>query len=255
MSRKGVDQATGLPERDIAIIKLMSNFGGKTFLPVLEKTFWDGKKVARQQAADRISKLKNKFQLLRYLTTGLVEPRSAIVYTEAGKRLSIDMGGSGVVTSISPSTVNHQVIEQIAFYWLQLCGYSTKRTYIKDWKEQGYNHTPDLAYVDKNGQLVYVEVELSKKNQESYRSIYSAIERDGIKHILYVFENEKRMRQIGKLLPGYDMEGKLFYSGPKIRLITVDQLIEESKSGSVRGIDLQMLKGMGEIKESEEDEE
>jgi hypothetical protein len=252
-----------ITKRDFGILKLMGEFGGKTFTPVLAKTFWHGKKIPVQASRDRINILKNKYKLLKLIPSGLMSPKNVIALSEYGKRFTEDEGIKNTFVSFSPVTVNHLILEQITYFWLQEIGKNPKRTVVKNWalrkkreiseseetkfvveqvksddwsKQNKYNHTPDIAYKIKE-KLVYVEVELSKKRPEGYIDIFNKIKKDGVKSVLYVFESKKKMLSIGKVLPIWD---KVFY-------VDIDTLIESAQTGKLGAIKQEdFLRGLSE---------
>lgn len=227
MAKRKIDKATGIPSRDLEIIRLMTFFTGKTYIPVLARTFFEGNEAGEQQAKNRITQIQKRYGTVRYTPTGLVKPRSAIVLTEAGKRLAEDMGLSSQYNPPSAVTVWHQILEQQTFFWLERAGKEVIRTYVRDWKgERGFSHTPDLAYYN-DKDLVYIECETSKKRPDQYTEILlKASEKDKAKIILYVFSDEKEMIKIGKVIPDFE----------KVRYATLDQLIAHAKEGKVKGI-------------------
>jgi hypothetical protein len=209
-----------ITDRDKKMFEIMSNFGGKTFINVLAKTLYNDE----QQARNRLNKLK-KDKLIRYKKTGLMSPRNAIYFTEKGKKYGKEELNLNVVeTAISSVTVHHMILEQITFYYLQKIGKDVKRTAVIKWRET-HHHTPDLMYLH-NDKPVYVEIERTAKRADHLAQIFANMQRDSIHKVLYVFENEKKMFQIGKKLPVFD---KLLY-------VTIDTLIESSKQNKIGAI-------------------
>jgi len=216
----------GLSNRDKDIFFLMSEFGGKTFLEVLERTFWHDKKVPLQQAKDRIGKIKKKYNIVRYVNTGLMKPRSAIAFSDFGKRWIKDETNFDIGSLfISPVTAWHNIYEQITYYWLKKAGRDVSRTIVKNWSIE-HKHTPDLLYFynEDKSKPIYVEIELNKKITSRYVSIIEKMGIDKVHAVLYVFESEKKMIQIGRLLPIYE----------KLYFIHIDELIKNiSTTGKI----------------------
>ncbi len=206
-------------DRDFQIFELMSNFGGKTFLPVLAKTFFNNEQVAR----NRINKLK-KEKLLRTVATGLMSPRNAIYPTAKGLRYFTENGLRNIVTEVASSQVHHLMMEQITYYCLKKIGKDVKRTIVKNWSKE-HHHTPDLCYIHK-GKNVYVEIERTHKRPDELAKILVNMKKDDIHIVLYVFENDKKMEQIGKKIPVFD---KAYY-------VTIDTLLESSKNGKIGAV-------------------
>jgi len=193
----------GLSPRDKEIFRLMAEFGGKTFNEVLARTFWHGKAVAIQQVRDRITKIKKKYKMIRLVPTGLMTPRNAIAFTDFGKRWIQDETEIEVGSFfLSPVTAWHGIYEQIAWYWIKKSGRDVSRTIVKNWSVE-HKHTPDLLYFHNGDETkpVYVEIELNAKSPARYLEIYKKVELDKVHAIFYIFENEKKMRQLGRKLP------------------------------------------------------
>jgi len=231
----------GLSQRDKDIFRLMAEFGGKTFNEVLACTFWHDKKVPVQQVRDRISKIKKKYKIVRLVPTGLMKPRNAIVFTDFGKRWVQDE--TDIETGyffLSPVTAWHGIYEQIAWYWIKNSGrVDVSRTIVKNWSLE-HKHTPDLLYFHNEDpkKPVYVEIELNSKSSRRYLEVMSKCKLDKVHAIFYIFENEKKMVQLGRKLPIND----------KIYITNIDDLIKnvstKNKIGALKQIDF--LKKIGE---------
>lgn len=224
---------TLLTERDKAILLLMSEFGGKTYSEVLERTFWYGKAVPLQQSRDRMSVLKNKYKVIKLLKTGLMKPQNGWAFSEFGRRfvneeLGLDVG----VVFSSPVTTWHNIFEQITYYWLKKAGKDVSRTVVKDWSVS-HKHTPDLLYFH-NGDTskpIYVEIELNAKAPSRYTDLFTKSTADGVFSFLYVFESVQAMKTIGKKLPTFS----------RLYFVDIDTLIKSVASG----------KGLGAVKQSD----
>lgn len=213
-----------LQERDLEMLDIMANFGGKTFKRVLAETCFRGLKNPLQQVANRLYKIKKSMKIFKYVETGLAKNKYAIALNKSGVDLLNNMGhelSQSVV--ISPQTVNHTILEQITFYYLKKLGKNVQRTIVANWRKEHF-HTPDLMYKINDGNMVYVEIELSKKSPQRYIDTFTKMRKDGVKSVLYVFENDKKMRQIGRIIPVWD---KVFY-------ITKDELIECFDNGKLK---------------------
>ena len=221
-----------ITKRDHEIFELMSYFGGKIFLDVLEKTFFQNRQVAK----NRLNVLKNQ-KMIKYVKTGLMTPRNAIYPTATGLRYFSENGLKTVITDISASQVQHLILEQITYFYLKKIGKNVIRTIVRNWSTK-HNHTPDLCYEYK-GKNVYVEIERTHKRPDELAKLMLKMEKDNIHIVLYVFENEKKMEQIGRKIPIYE---KAYY-------VTVDKLIESSKNGKIGAVkQLDFLRKNGEKK-------
>lgn len=217
-----------LSDRDKDILLMIAEFGGKTFTPVLERTYWEGNKMPAQQARDRVQKLIKKYKLLRLAPTGLMKPRNAIAMTENGKKYAEELGIEVGNLFLSPVTIWHGINEQITWFWLRQAGRDVSRTIVKKWAGT-HKHTPDLLYFHNGDETkpVYVEIETNAKNKNRYLSIFQNMGADKIYRVLYVFENEKKMLSIGNKLPISD----------KLMMTNIDDLIANiKKDGKIGAI-------------------
>jgi len=204
----------GLTPRDMELFDIMASFNGVTYNPALIKSVYYGTK--EQTMRNRLQVLRKKKRLIRYKLTNLLKPKYAILLTQEGKAFVEEAFGVRVSDpNPAPMTIKHLIHEQIVYYWLKKAGRDVERTIVRKWREKGYKHTPDLVYHTKKG-LVYVEVELTLKRPHSYIEMFKRVKIDNPSVILYVFENERKMKTIGTKIPLWD----------KIRYTTIDMLIE-----------------------------
>jgi len=197
-------------KRDNKILEMMGVFNGKTFGNVLAKTLWVNNKNGFQQSMNRVRKLRDNFKIFKLVPTGLLNPRNAIILTQSGKDYcDLELGLYVGEPHLSVVTINHNMLEQIVWYWLSESGREVTRTTVKSWvTDKRFKHAPDLYFEDENGG-VYCEIETSKKSKERYNEIFVKIRKDGIKKVIYFFENAKRMEQIGRVIPLW--EKVIFY--------------------------------------------
>lgn len=192
-----------LTDRDNEIMLLIATFGGKTFNQVLEKTVFNGLSNAFKQAGNRVRKIRDKYDFLTIVPTGIMSPKNAIVLTSKGKEYCFHKFGLEVGEPyMNIITLQHTIFEQISFYWFSKLGNELKRTTVKEWKNAGFKHTPDFYCEDFKGRgKTYFEVETSKKQEKRYLEVFMNTLKDDIKNIVYVFENEKKLTQISKVFP------------------------------------------------------
>lgn len=222
-----------ITQRDKKIFEMMSEFGGKTFIQVLSKTFFNNEQVAR----NRMNVLK-KQKMIKYVNTGLMTPRSAIFASDLGTRYFAENGLRTIRTDVSASQVEHLMLEQIAYYYLKKIGKNVNRTIVKNWSKE-HHHTPDLCYLHNNGKPVYVEIERTHKRPSELAKIQVNSCKDNVHIILYVFENDKKMKTLGTKIPLHE----------KIYFVTIDTLIVNSKNGKIGAVkQLDYLKKIGEQK-------
>lgn len=214
-----------LTYRDKEILKLMSTFGGKTYIEVLASTLWYGFKSPDLQARNRMTKLAKKYNLFLHKKTGLASPRSAWILSEYGKDVVRTMFDKNITNiSVAPVTTHHNIMEQTTYFWLEKIGKNPIRTIVKNWSTD-HKHTPDLLYY-KGDELIYVEIEKTFKSAGAYNGIFAAIVQDNISKVLYVVENEARVAQFAKTLP--DSE--------KIMLVSIETLVKSAQNGNIGAV-------------------
>ncbi len=215
-----------LTDRDRQILELVSVFGGRTYTEVLEHTFWHGLKNAKVQARNRMNVLEKKYKLFLKRPTGLIKPRNAYILSENGKdvvRTLFDKNIGNI--TISPITTQHNIMEQITYYWLKKIGREVERTIVKNWSVN-HAHTPDIYYEEK-GKKINVEIEKTIKTGGAYNSLFVNLQKDEIDLVLYVVEDDRFLKRMAKVLP----------KSEKVRLITVENLIKNcSQDGKIGAI-------------------
>lgn len=216
-----------LVERDRKILELMAAFNGKTYIQALEKTAYLGKSNALKQASNRIRKIRDNFGLVKLEPTGLMRPKNVVLLTTPGKEyVDLEFGVSVGQTHISMVTIHHNILEMITWFWLNELGFEPLRATVKDWvSEKKHFHAPDIFVENFNGEKTYFEIETSKKSVTRYRDILLKIKKDGIKQVVYVFENDKKLRQIADTLP-VGGETKIFFT-------TIDDLVKTASKGQI----------------------
>lgn len=190
-----------LTQRDKEVLTFLNRYG-KTYLEVLGETFFNNIQVAR----NRINKLA-KDGLIGYWNTGLMKPRRALVLTKDSREyLENELGLEPKNAKINKSTIEHNVIEQIADYHLQKIGTVERTTVYKHFSK--LHHVPDFIFTNDNGSRFYIEVELTKKSQARYKSIVHSMSRDNPNGIVYVTDTKERASAIAKTMPIWD---KLYF--------------------------------------------
>ncbi|MDY0292571.1 MAG: hypothetical protein RBR02_09590 [Desulfuromonadaceae bacterium] len=214
-----------LTARDKEILELTSVFGGKIFVDVLIKTFWINHKMPKSQARNRMDVLTNKYNLFMLKPTGLMSPRSAYVLTEYGKGVVKTLFDKDIYNvAVTTTTVKHNILEMITFYWLQKLGKNPTRTTVANWgQKQNFKHTPDIAYRMEDNRLVYIEIETTVKSAGSYNSIFANIIQDKVHKIIYVLEDEKKVAQFVGKLP----------TSERLMLVSIDTLVNSAQSGKI----------------------
>lgn len=209
-------------DRDLSIIKFMQQNGGKTFLEVLERTFFKNRELARK----RVDKLVKDELLAKKPLSRLAAPRNMITFGEAAKEtIWQEFAEEPKRAKISTTSVNHEVITQIVFYWLaQLNGRVEKTSLNHHYGRM--SHVPDLIYY-KDGLRYFIEVELSKKSSKRYAEIVTRLQKDEPAAVIYICSNEESCKRFAKSLPRWD----------RLTFITLDNLIrnirKDQRIGSV----------------------
>lgn len=191
----------GLTKRDLDIIELVGTFG-KSYVKVIHKCFYNH--TSEQVAKNRVSKLVNKYKILRFKETELASPRNYVLLTEQGQRFFLDIFGYEPANAyLSPVTAKHNMMEQLIFYALRRAGKNVSRANVKEWSKK-HHHTPDLFYTDDSGNFIYVEIELTRKSNSAYSEIFRKVIKDNVKNIIYITDTEQAKKTLLRVLPKYD---------------------------------------------------
>jgi len=182
-------------KKDIEILKFINLFG-KSFADVLGNTFFN----TTQQARDRLVKIK-KMGLIRYKSTGLMKPRNAIFLTAEAKTMLIRMGENIKDGKITISSLEHNMLEQIAFYWLGKIGDIDRALVYRD--NSTLRHIPDMI-LKINNKKINVEVEITQKSKTNYKRSTLKMSEDNPYSVLYICMNKKKALTIAKSLPSWD---------------------------------------------------
>lgn len=190
----------GLTDRDLAMIRFV-NYFGKTYAEVLHKCFFAD--TSLQVCKNRISVIKNKYNIFKHTLTGAISPKYYISLTEAGKRfLEDEMEAKANDCFFALTTLNHSVLEQLTYFALTSAGKEVVKTKVSDWSKT-HRHTPDFYYM--NGEkMVYVEVEISKKTRENYNKIFENMLKDGVSNVIYIAKSEKWKEIFLNFLPKFE---------------------------------------------------
>jgi len=204
-------------KRDIEVIQFISIFG-KSFAEVLGQTYYG----SIQSARNGISKMK-RIGLVKFVPTGLAKPRNSIVLTASAKHLLTDMGYSPKESRVSIGQMEHNMVEQIAYYYLGKVG-TIKRASVYNDKNK-YYAVPDLVLSLSSGNI-FIEVEMHQKSKAAYRDFVTRVVKDNPRAVLYVCSNKRIMKSIANAMMQWD---RLIY-------IDIDTLIENvSIYGKVGG--------------------
>lgn len=166
-------------------------------------------------AKNRISKLVSE-NVLALQPTGMQSPRSYIVYGIETREYLHELHGKKVwIPAFKQYTYHHQVLEQIAFYWINKIRRCTRTTVNQNRSSsRQLHHVPDFYYRNENKKVIYVEAERTKKSPRRYVEIMQNMIKDNVGGVLYVTNTEKEMVSLAKSLPTWD----------KLYLTTIDQL-------------------------------
>ena len=183
-----------ITKRDKEIVDFINIFG-KTYYKVLGETFFNNEQVAR----NRINLLiKEKiFKSVKLEQEEINAPKTCIVLGSEGKFLVEEMGKS-VKDFRTTRRINHNLYEQIAYYYLVQTGTVERTTIANHFKD--YKHIPDFI-LKTNNLTLFVEIELSLKSPKRYIQLIEKTLFSGIDRILYIVPNEQIALKIYDYLP------------------------------------------------------
>lgn len=183
-----------ITKRDKEIVDFINIFG-KTYYKVLGETFFNNEQVAR----NRINLLiKEKiFKSVKLEQEEINAPKTCIVLGSEGKFIVEDMGKS-VKDFRTTRRINHNLYEQIAYYYLIQTGTVERTTIANHFKD--YKHIPDFI-LKTNNLTLFVEIELSLKSPKRYIQLIEKTLFSGIDRILYIVPNEQIALKIYSYLP------------------------------------------------------
>lgn len=183
-----------ITKRDKEIVDFINIFG-KTYYKVLGETFFNNEQVAR----NRINLLiKEKiFKTVKLDQEEINAPKTCIVLGTEGKFIVEDMGKS-VKDFRTTRRINHNLYEQIAYYYLVQTGTVERTTIANHFKD--YKHIPDFI-LKTNNLTLFVEIELSLKSPKRYIQLIEKTLFSGIDRILYIVPNEQIALKIYDYLP------------------------------------------------------
>lgn len=201
---------------DEEILAFIGEFG-RTYSYVLGKTFFSNEK----QAIGRIHKMKVK-GLIERVPTGLNKPRNAILLTKMAKDYLLANDAKIKKNKGSISHLNHNIMEQIAFYHLSKIGDTIRAS---TWHHMNvYFAVPDLVVRFDNFNIA-IEVEATQKSKSRYEEYVKKakldVERsDRLHRFLFVTKNKAFAETIANAMPIWD---RLFF-------IDIDTLIDNIKT-------------------------
>ena len=183
-----------ITKRDKEIVDFINIFG-KTYYKVLGETFFNNEQVAR----NRINLLiKEKiFKTVKLDQEEINAPKTCIVLGTEGKFLVEEMGKS-VKDFRTTRRINHNLYEQIAYYYLVQTGTVERTTIANHFKD--YKHISDFILKTKDLTL-FVEIELSLKSPKRYIQLIEKTLLSGIDRILYIVPDEQMALKIYDYLP------------------------------------------------------
>ena len=207
-----------ITDRDIEIFKFINKYG-KSYIEVLSKTFFTNEQVAR----NRMNILARQ-NLISYWNTGLMKPRRAIVLTSDTKQMLEDEYDiEPRNTKLNRTTIQHNIIEQIAGYHLSKIG-SVERTTVYNHKDK-LHHIPDFIFTNQDGNKINIEVELTKKSAPRYTKLMQAVSKDNPDAIIYIVSSKDKIKSYASIMPKWQ---KLFF-------ISIDELIKNiEQTGQIK---------------------
>lgn len=183
-----------LTPRDIEIFKFINRYG-KSYNEVMARTFFSSPITSSK----RMNELQ-KQGLITFWKTNHISPRRAIVLTSEAKEYLSDVHKiKPKNTKINITTLNHNIIEQIADYHLSQIGQVIRTTISEHSKT--LHHIPDFIFLSKNNQRFNIEIELTKKASARYKEILISTTKDDVDGILYIFEKKDDIARYINFLP------------------------------------------------------
>ena len=207
-----------ITERDLEIFKFINRYG-KTYIEVLAKTFFTNEQVAR----NRMNALA-KQNLISYWNTGLMKPRRAVVLTSDTKAmLEEEHELTAKSVKLNRTTIQHNIIEQIADYHLSQIG-TVERTTVFTHNDK-LHHIPDFIFTNEFGNKINIEVELTKKSAPRYTKLMQAVSKDNPDAIIYILDSPSKIKSYASIMPKWH---KLFF-------ISIDELIKNiEQTGQIK---------------------
>jgi len=183
-----------ITERDKDII-LFINIFGKSYYKVLAETFFNNEQVAR----NRINLLvKGKiFKTVRLDLEEMNAPKTCIVLGSEGKKIIEDLGIQLKEFRVTRK-INHNLSEQIAYYYLSKVGKVERTTIASHYTK--YKHIPDFI-INYNNRTLFVEIEMTLKSPKRYIELAIKCLNSGIDDIFYIVPNEQIALKIMLYLP------------------------------------------------------
>jgi hypothetical protein len=202
-----------ITQRDFEIFKFINKYG-KSYLPVMEKTFFP----SQYSAKNRINELI-KNGLISTWNTKLASPKKALVLSQEIKEYMWDELDIRIKqTKINMSTIHHNIIEQIADFHLSKIGTIERTTVAKH--SDKLHHVPDFIFTTQNNQKFNIEIELTKKSLPRYKAILMATIKDNVAGILYIVNKKSDIKKYAEFLP----------RDKRLLIIDIDTLIENIKN-------------------------
>lgn len=183
-----------LTNRDIEMFKFINRYG-KTYEIVLSKTFFTNKSTT----AKRLKKLED-LGLISYWNTSLSSPRRAIILTQETREfLENEHGIKPKFSKLATTTIHHNIIEQLADFWLQKIGQVERTTAYEHSKK--LHQIPDFIFTSKQGKRFNVEVERTKKTLARYKEILINTTKDGVDGVLYILMKQEDISRFMNFMP------------------------------------------------------
>lgn len=198
-----------ITDRDIEVLRFINAFG-YSFIPVIGQTFFQSEITARA----RLRKLV-ECGILNKKKTKLMNPRYAFYLTKDSHIfLKDNFDEKALTTSVKISRINHLILEQKAYYFLNQIGKVERTTIANHYKE--LNHIPDMIYTNENERRFYIECETTLKSKQSYNELVERTLKDNPYAIIYITETLLKAKTIAKAMP---ISNKLYF-------ISIDDFIE-----------------------------
>ena len=203
-------------QKELEIAIFISRFG-VSYTEVIGRTFFK----STQSARNFITKMKKK-KIIYLKLTGKSTPKYCIALTQKTKRVLEKLGYIAKKPNLSIRVLSHNMIEQIAYFWLGKLG-AIERKSVYHHKNVYYS-VPDLV-LRTEALKIFVEIEIHQKSRKMYNNFVVRASSDKPDRVLYIFENKRIMKTIANAMPTWD----------KLSYIDIDTMIKNIKEqGKIR---------------------
>jgi hypothetical protein len=186
--------------RDEAMFRFIHENGGKTFLDVLQDTFFkntDDVQKNRSATMKRIDTLCKRGLIYKKPLGRYANPRFMICLTNEMSDFVFENYNESVKQPkiMSESSLEHEITQQIIYFYFSKI-YSCERTHSL--MANNFYKIPDILMTTKENGKVYIEIETHKKSPKRYVDIVINIARDNPLQVIYIMKTKKQIEGLVK---------------------------------------------------------